>query len=342
MSLIYGLEPLFMILLYLIARLPEANAHVLPTMCVRCLVDLEEGPSTPSNSESTALVIPCHKTDLLAFFNVLKGAFKHFQPEQIFVVENGNSQSPPSSELQDFCRRIDPRIQYIWSPVASKNAAQYVGTLAAHAYDYIMTTDDDVVLPWNYRSPTEEITEENKAVCFPIGARVARQQSWAGADSLVVSWQDIEFKASGLIKTAENQLCGVLYPHGAASFWERTTFIDALRIHSLVFYGEDTQLGFALQRMGKKISIDASIILQTEVPASFLGPPLNYWQQRVRSWEMGRMSMLFKFISHFFRINGQRTITGFLAQKLLQFYALYSIACDLIRVPLFVIMGSRP
>lgn len=161
MSLIYGLEPLFMLLLYLIARLPAANKHLLPSMCERCLVDMEDGMDSPSNCESTALVIPCHKTDLVAFFNVLKGAFKHFAPHQIFIVENGNTSCPPNRELQDFCRRIDPQINYIWSPIASKNLAQYTGSLVAHSYDYIMTTDDDVVLPWNYRSPTEMITEKN-------------------------------------------------------------------------------------------------------------------------------------------------------------------------------------
>ncbi|MEO5968968.1 MAG: hypothetical protein ABIQ95_03500, partial [Bdellovibrionia bacterium] len=87
---------------------------------------------------------------------------------------------------------------------------------------------------------------------------------------------------------------------------------------------------------------DAGVSLATEVPESLFGPPLNFYQQRVRSWEMGRHSIYGQFVSNLFSLNGQNTVSGFVVQKSFQFYAVLSNTADWIRVPLFVVMGVNP
>ena len=61
---------------------------------------------------------------------------------------------------------------------------------------------------------------------------------------------------------------------------------------------------------GQKIAFDASITLETAVPTTVFGPAPNYWTQRVRSWEMGRQNLSWKFFKALFSMNGQRTIKG--------------------------------
>lgn len=50
----------------------------------------------PSLTESTALVIPCHNADVEVLKAVLFAALVHFEPWQIFVVDNGNTPTPPT------------------------------------------------------------------------------------------------------------------------------------------------------------------------------------------------------------------------------------------------------
>lgn len=105
-----------------------------------------------SNTQDVALVIPCHNSELDEFELVLAAALRIFRPENIFVVENGNSPRPPNHIFHDLVLSIEPRINYVWSPYGNKNIAEYVGALAAHRCKYICTIDDDVVLPVCIRS----------------------------------------------------------------------------------------------------------------------------------------------------------------------------------------------
>jgi hypothetical protein len=100
---------------------------------------------------------------------VLESAYPHFLPRDIFIVDNGRTKYPPNN-FRGFIRDQHPDIVYIWSPIGSKNAAQLIGALAATDHDYIMTVDDDVSLPANFRAPIDKIDDLTKGVAFPLRA----------------------------------------------------------------------------------------------------------------------------------------------------------------------------
>jgi hypothetical protein len=266
---------------------------------------------------------------------VLDAALQHFQGEQIFIVDNGNEEKPPTN-TQEIVHNRDPQINYMWLPVGSKNAAQFAGSMAASRYDNIMTIDDDVTLPENFFAPTSRINDSVKAVAFPV-----QGIDHKGKRPLFVAWQDLEYKFSGLSKEAEGATCGVMYPHGAGCFWDRKTLLSVLRLHDLIFIAEDVKMGLGLQAVGKRMAIESGVVLDTEVPETILGAAPNYYQQRVRSWEMGRHLLYWKFLNRLFRRNGQNTVIGFSVQKVSQTYAIASNLVDWLRVPLFVAMGAN-
>lgn len=298
----------------------------------------------PSLTESTALIIPCHNADVEVLKAVLFAALVHFEPWQIFVVDNGNTPQPPTDmEASIRSQPMFERVNYIWLPVGNKNIAQFVGAKAAAVLnlDYVLTIDDDVIIPANFAAPMHIISETVTAVCYPITA-----VDHKGDRPLFVGWQDIEYKMSALAKMAESKMCGVLFPHGAASFWKRDTMIAVLRRHDLVYFADDVKMGLELQAIGERMGIDASISFETVAPETFLGPPTagtpNYYNQRVRSWEMARHTLYWQFTKRFlFSLNGARTPVAIGWQKFTQFYNSTTNFIDWIRLPMFVLLGNN-
>lgn len=302
-----------------------------------------DGVSHPSLTESTGLIVPCHNADVEVLKAVLFAALVHFEPWQIFIVDNGNTEWPPTD--MEGAIRSQPmfsRVNYIWLPVGNKNIAQFVGAKAAAKLDldYVLTIDDDVIIPANFAAPMHIISPTVTAVCYPITA-----VDHKGDRPLFVGWQDVEYKMSALAKMAESKLCGVLFPHGAASFWRRETMIEVLRRHDLIYFADDVKMGLELQALGQRMGIDASISFETVAPETFLGPPVNgtgnYYHQRVRSWEMARHTLYWQFSKRFlFSLNGARTPVAIGWQKFTQFYNSITNFIDWIRLPMFVLLGG--
>jgi hypothetical protein len=148
---------------------------------------------------------------------------------------------------------------------------------------------------------------------------------------------------SRLGKMAESELCGIFYPHGAGWFCEIDTLIDLIgNYHSLDFIAEDVNTGLAMMKMKKIITMDSSMVLETEVPTTIFGPGLNWWKQRKNSWEMGRHGRLLGFAGRLFlSLNGQNTIKGILSQKFVHYYAIATPIVDWVRIPVLVTMGGN-
>lgn len=342
--IVLGLEPIMITIILLVARVPPLDPTASPSAeksASNVEIDIEKVTSSveTSSNDRTALVIPCHNSDHEATSKVLKSAFVHFRPQDIFVVDNGRSRHPPSPEFRKFIRSEHPDINYIWSPIGSKNAAQLVGAMAAKEYDWVMTVDDDVSIPANFHAPIDKMDDVTKGCAFPLKAVDAN----GDVPMCLVAWQDCEYKMSGLTKLAESSICGVLYPHGAGWFCERETLIDLIsNYHSIDFIAEDVNTGLSMQRMKKRIAFDATCVLETEVPTTVLGPGLNWWNQRYRSWEMGRHGRLIAFADRMLlSLNGQTTPWGIFTQKFIHLYSIATIVVDWVRVPVFVTMGSN-
>lgn len=341
--IVIALEPAMITLMLLVARIPDVPAAE-ETISAHDDIEaqkqaMDEKPERTDREQRTALVIPCHNSDHEAFQRVMESAFVHFHPSSIFIVDNARQMHPKNNVFRNFVRSLHPEINYIWSPIGSKNAAQLVGAVAAKNFEFIFTVDDDVCIPANFRAPVDKIDDITKGVAFPLKATNA-----AGDVPLfLVAWQDVEYRMAGLVKLAESDICGVLYPHGAGWFCERETLIDLIsNYHSLDFIAEDVNTGISMQKMKKRIAFDASCVLETEVPTTFLGPGLNWYNQRVRSWEMGRHGRLLAFMGRMlFSFNGQTTLHGIFWQKFVHFYSIACIIVDWVRVPVLVTMGGN-
>ncbi|KAF9696990.1 hypothetical protein EKO04_004997 [Ascochyta lentis] len=334
--IVIALEPAMITLMLLIARIPDVPAAE-ETISAHDDIEaqkqaMNEKPERTDRDQRTALVIPCHKSDHEAFQRVMELAFVHFHPSSIFIIDNARTMHPENNVFRNF-------VHSIWSPIGSKNAAQLVGAVAAKNFDFIFTVDDDVCIPANFRAPVDKIDDVTKGVAFPLKATNA-----AGDVPLfLVAWQDVEYRMAGLVKLAESDICGVLYPHGAGWSCERETLIDLIRnYHSLDFIAEDVNTGISVQKMKKRIAFDASCVLETEVPTTFLGPGLNWYSQRFRPWEMGRHGRLLAFMGRMlFSFNGQTTLHGIVWQKFVHFYSIACIIVDWVRIPVLVTMGSN-
>lgn len=306
------------------------------------VINIEEATSEhPSRTEQTALVIPCHNSEWSVLENVLISAQVHFNPEHIFIVENSNSPTPTTTIQAELASNvIFNQINYVWLPIGNKSIAQYLGALAAAKHDlqYILTIDDDVMIPPDFICPIHLMHGKTRAVCFPVTAVDEN-----GDKPTFVAWQDIEYKLSALAKMAESKMCGVLYPHGAASFWDRKTMIQVLRNHDLVYFADDIKMGLELQALGLRLDVEATIQFNTLAPTTFMGVPLNYYQQRVRSWEMARHTLYWQFLKRYaFSLNGQRNPIGILWQKFAQTYTLLCNLVDFLRAPVLVLTIAYP
>lgn len=345
--IVLGLEPIMITIILIFAKIPDLDPEqmVAPPVETEKTVDIEAQAGELShgaselthNKHRTALVIPCHNSDQVAMLRVLKSAYPHFRPCDIFVVDNSRSMHPKDSVFRDFIREQSPEINYIWSPVGSKNYAQLVGAVAAEHHEFIMTMDDDVELPPSFRPPIHKINNTMKGVGFPLKATNAAGEVSFG----MVAWQDCEYRMAGLTKLAEEEICGgAAFPHGAGWFCERETMIDLIsNYHSLDFIAEDVNTGIALMRMKKLLGWDSSCVLETEVPTTVFGKGLNWYHQRVRSWEMGRHGRLLAFFDRlFFSWNGLTSPTAIIAQKFILIYSIACILVDWIRIPVFATM----
>jgi hypothetical protein len=122
--------------------------------------------------------------------------------------------TPKRPIFRDFLRAQHPGLNFIWTPIGSKNAAQLVGAIAAKAFEFIFAVDDDVCIPSSFRAPTHMINDVTKGVAFPLKATDVH----GSVPLFLVAGQDCEYRMAGLVKLAESDICGVLYPHGAGRF----------------------------------------------------------------------------------------------------------------------------
>lgn len=339
----FGLESFMFTVHLLLAKVPRLSAFEerTPTHTAEAGdLEVQINPSAYSTSYQTALIVPCHNSNHQALRKLVHSAVRHFRPQDIFIVENGPSMHPANNDLREFITNLHKDIVYIWSPIPSKNAAQLVGSLAARNYDYILTVDDDVLIPPQYQAPTAMIDDMTKAVAFPIHAIDAH----GNCPLFMVAWQDCEYRILGMKRLAESSTCGALFPHGAGWFVERNTFIEMLtEHHPMDFVAEDGNAGLCFLKMGKRLVYDAGIILNTEAPTTLFGPGLNWCKQRIKVWEMGRHAVTMKLAGRLFlSMNGQTDIKGIIMQKGSLLYYIANNLMDYIRLPLFVSLCPLP
>ncbi len=331
MALLYAVDPVMQLAYITTAKYPPALLPPAPHE-----IDQEVPPSRNSNSR-VAIIIPTHYAAGI-IEDTVRSCLAHVHARQIFILDNGNS-DVPLDNTREVVRNIDRAINYCWGHIGNKTFAQYVGTLLAKEFDVIFTIDHDMRLPTLFSFETHLLNETVKALCFPIRA----VHPIKGESNILVRWQDIEYLLAGCAKQSQSRLGGALFPHGAVSLWDRNVFLEVLEKHDAVFYAEDVKLGMILKELGYRMDIAGSAYLDTIAPETLFGNKPNFYEQRVRSWEMGRQRYSLKFMKQLFTVlPPSRNPVDFSFYKLNEFYAVYTNIVDWWRLPMFILLVRYP
>lgn len=349
MVFLYGVDPLVQTLNIVTAKYPPALEQVENETAENS----EENEDAEDNNEhdiieieednsKIAAVIPCHlAADKIEI--TVRSLLRHLKPHQIFIVDNGNSETPLDN-TREIVASISPEINYIWGHIGNKTFAQYIGTLAAKekGFTIVYTSDDDMIVPKRFSFGADLLDDACKAVAYPIIATQESNNGEPAQPNLLVRFQSLEYKMSDCAKLSQARFGGVLVPHGAASLWDIKYFLKCLKKHDAIFYVEDGKLGWALKELRKKMDITAGASLATLAPTSVFGKFPNLYQQRVRSWEMGRQWYFWEYVRQVFIRPPTIGPIDWLMYKFAEIYAVYNNVVDWIRFPVFVLKIASP
>ncbi|KAL0235539.1 hypothetical protein GEMRC1_002121 [Eukaryota sp. GEM-RC1] len=251
-----------------------------------------------------ALLITTHKSaDIIE--TTLKAALKIFPPQNIHICDNGNSKSPLDNTKQ-VVFKLNPSINYHWIPVGNKTLSTWYTCQYFITSKYVLTTDDDVLLPQDLVIPFEEF-DDGLTKCLAFTIRAENLSDSAGKRNLLTHMQDLEYKLAGLFKLFQSSVASCVCPHGALSLWERATFLSVLSRHNCTFHGEDLQLGLKLHELNQnfRIATVGRVCVPTTVPDHFLcsklfkcNCPTGYslLVQRIKSWDITAHRFAIKLI----------------------------------------------
>lgn len=245
-----------------------------------------------SNVSDTCLMIPCYKSaGLIA--NTLEAALKIFPPSHIFVIANGNSETPLDN-TEEVCRPYG--VHHIWSPIGSKIVAQFVGCYAAKGFKNVLLIDDDCALPDNFPVVTERMTGMTKCIGYTI--KSVGPNSSKG--NLCQQAQDLEYKLSGIQREFAGKVGSATFPHGAISLWDRELLIKTFHEHPGFSVSEDWFFGHVARKLGSRIKMCSQVFVETETPTAVF---FSSGGSRGGFGEMTIFSQRFKRWNFFF-VNG--------------------------------------
>lgn len=245
-------------------------------------VDLEK---SAENAKRTALLIPCYKSANI-IGPTLKAALEIFPPENIFVIANGNSETPLDN-TEEVCRPYG--VNHLWVPIGSKIVAQFAGCYAARGFENVLLIDDDCALPPNFPIVSDRLKGKVKCIGYTIKS--------VGPNSSKGTWcqqaQDLEYKMSGLQRAFFGKLGSATFPHGAISIWNTEFLKQTFHEHPGFSVSEDWFFGDSCRRLGGRITMCSSVFVETETPSSvfFSGTgsrggfgEMTIFSQRFKRW----------------------------------------------------------
>lgn len=280
-------------------------------------------------NKDLAIIITAHNSAAV-IKETLESCLAIVYPQNIYVIDNGNNKNPPD-DTPNIVYKTHKDINYFWFPVGNKTYAQYIACLLI-LLPYVLAIDDDVHPQKNFVFNKSLFEKGNSSILYPILAIPEN-----GSENWLTEQQNLEYKIVDFVKKAENKFYGPLYPHGAVVCRKRTAMLKILQGHDGLFIAEDMQGGILAFMLGMRQSFDVNFHFPTLVPRTCLGSPLNLYQQRVRSWNIGIQTLVPDLIHTFF-IGWYGKPSDIMGLKLSQFYTLYSIFADWSR--LFVMIVS--
>ncbi|KAK6063012.1 hypothetical protein SCUP515_12797 [Seiridium cupressi] len=233
---------------------------------------------------NTALLIPCYKSETI-IGPTLESAIKIFPPSQIFVIANGNSDTPLDN-TEEVCRRYG--VCHVWCNVGSKIVAQYVGCHKAKNFENVLMIDDDCALPPNFPIVSEQLQGKVKS----IGYTIKSVGPGSSKGTYCQQAQDLEYKLSGLQRLFAGKIGSATFPHGAISLWNRKFLLETFDDHPGFSVSEDWFFGDSCRRLGGRIVMCSAIFVETETPEAIFFSSgsrggfgeMTIFKQRFKRW----------------------------------------------------------
>ncbi|KAJ5381753.1 uncharacterized protein N7496_004181 [Penicillium cataractarum] len=245
-------------------------------------VDLEKNVE---NAKNTALLIPCYKSANI-IGPTLKAALEIFPPENIFVIANGNSETPLDN-TEEVCQPYG--VNHLWVPIGSKIVAQFAGCYAAKGFENVLLIDDDCALPPNFPIVSDRLKDKVKCIGYTIKSVGPNSSKGTYCQQA----QDLEYKMSGLQRAFFGKLGSATFPHGAISIWNTDFLKQTFHEHPGFSVSEDWFFGDSCRRLGGRITMCSSVFVETETPSSvfFSGSgsrggfgEMTIFSQRFKRW----------------------------------------------------------
>jgi len=212
------------------------------------------------NVQDTALLIPCYKSaGLIAA--TLEAALKVFPAEHIFVLANGNSETPLDN-TEEICQPYG--VNHLWCPIGSKIVAQFVGCYAAKAFKNVLLIDDDCALPENFPVVTDRL--KGNVMCIGYTIKSVGPNSSKG--NLCQQAQDLEYKLSGIQRAFAGKVGSATFPHGAIALWDRELLVKTFHEHPGFSVSEDWFFGHVARKLGSRIKMCTQVFVETETPTA--------------------------------------------------------------------------
>ena len=210
-------------------------------------------------NKNTALIIPCHRAETV-IGKTLERALCIFDSKSIFVIDNGNSESPLDN-TKAVCENLG--VNYTWSNVGSKISSIYIGTKLAKDYSYVMQIDDDIFLEEDMTFP---INDKIDCIAYTISA-INKETN---ESNLLQKCQDVEYKIAGVTKGVHSWLGNTSFAHGAISLWKRESLVKVLENHPMYPISDDWFTGFMANTYGMRIEVCDQKFISTDTPRSLL------------------------------------------------------------------------
>ncbi len=250
------------------------------------------------------VLIACHNSeDVIG--NTLQSALKTFKGEQLYVADNNNSPEPLNDKTKKICENYGAN--YLYFPIGNKgNALKKALTIIDEKYKYVLTLDDDTLLP-EYFNPNKKYFEEDERVSS-IGFGIKMKDLNTMSEKLA----DFEYKLNSLKDYAKNSYT-TFFIVGIAGLWKRPIFTKIINNNptssKTTFFnkylgyespnGEDSYNGVISRLMGYKQKMDFDNFVESYAPPRFFYSfqeifgkvenisgfnSLNHYSQRALRW----------------------------------------------------------
>ena len=262
--------------------------------------------------DQICVLIACHNSEDVVG-DTLESALKTFRGEQLYVADNNNSPQPLNDETKKICERYGAN--YLYFPIGNKgNALKCALKIIDPKYKYVLTLDDDTLLPPHF-NPNKKYFEEDETVSS-IGFGIKMKDLNTMSEKLA----DFEYKLNSLRDYAKNDI-STFFIVGIAGLWKRNIFDSIININPTSTksyllnkdlgyespYAEDSFNGLLSRLLGYKQKMDFDNFVESYAPPRFFYSwqdfcgtsgnisgynSLNHYAQRALRWYRSQLNRL--------------------------------------------------